>query len=193
MDIPTTNYSHSLPEDLWRFVQHPIDTSALEDYLARGGSIDAVDGNLSDGEVWCTTLLMYSVCSFTPTANFFLLLEKGGGSLVDVQDSWGSTALHVCARFGNAGSMEILLKDYYANPNIQNKSGETPLHEAAHYNKVECLKLLMWHGGDISLKNINGKTALDILRDENIDEDIILQIESYASEVESMNVKEPAV
>jgi len=193
MDVPVSDDLCNLPEDLWRFIQHPTDTTALEDYFAMQGSINTVDKNLVEDEVWHTNLLMYSVCSFTPTANFFLLLEKGGGSLVDAPDSWGSTALHVCARFGNIGSMEILLKDYHANPNIQNKSGETPLHEAAHYNKVECLKLLMWYGGDISIESVGGKTALDILREEYPDEDIILQIETCISEVESMNVKEPAM
>lgn len=185
-----------LPKGLWRLVQHPTDASALRNYLENGGAVDAVDSDTEGEEVGqgggYSNLLMLSVCSDAPTANFLLLLEKGGGQLANELDSFGNNALHVCARFGNVESMEILLRDHNADPNIQNRWGETPLHEAAIYGNMDCLKRLILHGGDYSLTTANGTSVLDFFRMEGR-EDLIDQMNECISEMESIHIKEPSM
>jgi regulatory protein SWI6 len=66
-------------------------------------------------------------------------LEGDYGSIIDIQDKHGDTALNVAARFGNRNLVEQLL-DVGASPNIENKAGIRPvdfgiedlLHHGAH-------------------------------------------------------------
>lgn len=45
--------------------------------------------------------------------------------------------------------------------NMQNSNLDTALHKAAEEGHLECLKLLIEAGADATLKNSDGKTALD--------------------------------
>ncbi len=47
------------------------------------------------------------------------------------------------------------------NPNVQNKSGDTPLHLAARKYNVALIKLLMEHGANPHIQNSKGVTALE--------------------------------
>ncbi len=50
------------------------------------------------------------------------------------------------------------------DPNIQNKYGSTPLHEAAYWGLVDVVKLLLMYGADPTVKDKDGKTPLDLAR-----------------------------
>lgn len=74
-------------------------------------------------------------------------------------------ALH-CAAFWNRLEAAKLLINSGANVNALNKRKSTPLHETIRMNKykknIELIKLLIKNGAAVDLKDIEGKTPLDL-------------------------------
>ncbi|MCP4129802.1 MAG: hypothetical protein GY754_02180 [bacterium] len=75
-----------------------------------------------------------------------LLISKG--ARVDVSDKQGNTPLHAAA-IRDLNSMAAALLTGRASVNRQNSSGFTPANNAAYYNSINVLKLLMAHNADM--------------------------------------------
>eukprot|EP00511_Aplanochytrium_stocchinoi_P008823 CAMPEP_0204856726 /NCGR_PEP_ID=MMETSP1347-20130617/19113_1 /ASSEMBLY_ACC=CAM_ASM_000690 /TAXON_ID=215587 /ORGANISM="Aplanochytrium stocchinoi, Strain GSBS06" /LENGTH=181 /DNA_ID=CAMNT_0052003613 /DNA_START=186 /DNA_END=731 /DNA_ORIENTATION=+ len=93
---------------------------------------------------------------------------RAKGAKSDLQDVNGATALHLAAKVGAVGVMEVLMSDGKADVNAQDKNLCTPLHYACRSGiLVSCssspVSLLLKKGADITRKNSNGETALDTL------------------------------
>jgi ankyrin repeat protein len=56
-----------------------------------------------------------------------------------------------------------ILIDHKANPNVQNRQGDTPLICATKYagGKAKTVELLVKAGTDLGIRDNSGKTALD--------------------------------
>jgi len=96
---------------------------------------------------------------------FDKLLELGAG--VNVHDSAGYTPLHHClTSVGNNATLQmarILLKKG-ANPNAINRFGAPPIIECVITNRPEFVELLVKHGADPSIKEMDGFSALHLAR-----------------------------
>jgi len=86
------------------------------------------------------------------------------GAKTEAVDVTGCTSLHVATIYGNESSCRALLK-HGSKVDPQNKYAETPLMYAARDGRVEIVKLLLHLGADSKIKNGNGKTALQLARD----------------------------
>jgi ankyrin repeat protein len=85
-----------------------------------------------------------------------------------------NTALMYQVIFGTIEGMKFLLSyDSPANPNIQDKNGWTTLHKVVWNGEIDKLgkakqlakvRLLLKYGADKTIKDNNGKTALDIAK-----------------------------
>ena len=65
--------------------------------------------------------------------------------------------------------MISLLLKHGGNPNITNYMfGRTPLQYAVDCGHLECVQLMVEHGGDPYLKDKQGKTAMDLTKDQKI-------------------------
>ncbi len=96
-------------------------------------------------------------------ANAQLLVEYGAD--VSHQDRDGEHALHVTAAKGHFEETKWILEQG-VSPNMQDVYGMTPLHSAARRaSSPKTLELLIDGGGDISIKNNEGKTPLDLARE----------------------------
>lgn len=74
----------------------------------------------------------------------------------------GSYALNAAAVENETGVIRVLI-DHDANPNVQNRQGDTPLICATKYagGKAETVQLLVKAGTNLGIRDNSGKTALD--------------------------------
>lgn len=78
----------------------------------------------------------------------------------DCCDAHGNSTLHVAVQSDQRRVMRLLL-DHGADPNAQNKRGQTPLHYAYKYRFDEAIKLLMERGADDTITNWAGLTCYE--------------------------------
>ncbi|EAY22908.1 hypothetical protein TVAG_076550 [Trichomonas vaginalis G3] len=80
--------------------------------------------------------------------------------LLNAVDDEGNTALHICAR-NNFSFLVSLLLQKGSNPNVKNKNGQTPLHEASINGCIDCCRMLVNNSMiDINIKDNDGMTAI---------------------------------
>ena len=85
--------------------------------------------------------IMLGLCRMNKTS--LLSYDLRNGMHPNCQDETTlSSLLHVACRMGSVDCVCLLLQ-FKADPNIVNKEGKTPLHEACMSNKPECLWYLM--------------------------------------------------
>jgi hypothetical protein len=96
-------------------------------------------------------------------------LNSGGdvNSLGLSQQSPLQTAINLgCShiRHGRVQSSEVVefLLHNKADPNIQDKLGNTALHSCVRYGNLDYVKLLVGYRADVTLKNLKGQTALHV-------------------------------
>ena len=92
---------------------------------------------------------------------FLATLLVGCPTLLSAKDENGWTALHRASRAGETDVVRYLLASG-ANPNVRDRKGNTPLHDAAEGppSSVSALALLLAAGANIEAKNRSGRTAL---------------------------------
>jgi hypothetical protein len=71
------------------------------------------------------------------------------------------TSALICCAYHNSHKCMKYILERKANPNYQNNGGSTALHIAGRYGYVECVKLLLEAGIDVSLKEKDRKTAYE--------------------------------
>ena len=86
------------------------------------------------------------------------LLKKGADVNTNYQ---GRTPVYYAVEKNNLDIAKLLLVEYKANPNIQIKSGNTPLHQAASSGKVKMAKLLLENRADPTIENSANLTPKD--------------------------------
>ena len=89
-----------------------------------------------------------------------LLISKGAN--VELPDNLGRTALHIASWFGNLPSVEAILEKTKSQINLQDKSGNTPLHLACQNNHKDTVSVLLHNGANTKIKNIIGQSVLNI-------------------------------
>ena len=99
------------------------------------------------------------------------------GANPSIRDSKRWTALHHCAAGGCARSTEALLV-YYSALSIEaaDQEGNTALHVAAKHGHIKVLELILSRGADITVRNKQMFTCLDVAIEygkENVAEVII--------------------
>lgn len=131
----------------------------VECLLARGASAEATtDDGRTPLHVATGTAAEYArICD--------LLLAKGGD--VEAQDRYGRTPLHFAAINACQPAVAYLLKKGAAINATTSLTNETPLHWAAARGYREVTKLLVGAGADVSAREINGKTAAELAREND--------------------------
>ena len=90
------------------------------------------------------------------------------GEDLNQANSFGQTALHICAIWGNTQAARFLL-NCGSNADAQNDHGMSPLHYAAEKGDVYTVALLVDAGADVTLMtDKGGRTAYELTEDEEI-------------------------
>lgn len=117
------------------------------------------------------------------------------GANANSKDHAGWRPIHESMRDGeNALRIIRLLVDYGADINAQSDSGNTALHDAAAYMSHEIIEYLVKSGADPTVKNLDGKSPLDISklpqynRSKEIKEVLTVVQESNNRDSEKMDV-----
>lgn len=88
----------------------------------------------------------------------------------DARDSYGGTALHAAMFQKNLNIVRHLINAGYNVNAVGPSNGYTPLHDAVWADNLAALKLLIEHGGDLSIRGHDGNTPLEKARKEGKDE-----------------------
>ena len=97
-------------------------------------------------------------------------IEKGE---IERTNGYGFTPLLVATYYGHTGLVEYLVENG-AEVDRQENGGWTPLMYAAYYNYKEIAKILLEHNASLTIKNSEGKNAVDIA--EENDRETILRM-----------------
>lgn len=129
--------------------------NALSKLLAQGGDVNATD---AEGR----TALICAVVEGKESIVEFLLKNQ---CLVDLQDNCGFSALHFAAQDYRIAIARLLL-DAGAAVDLQDSYGNTPLWRATFESRGrgEMIELLLARGADRNLKNLNGKSPVDLAK-----------------------------
>jgi ankyrin repeat protein len=77
-------------------------------------------------------------------------------------------ALHTAARVGQLDTMRLLMEHGAdVNETLANWHGWTPTHFAANMGQIDAMKLLEDHGACSDVKDMNGKTAAQLLEEHD--------------------------
>jgi ankyrin repeat protein len=74
----------------------------------------------------------------------------------------GLTPLHRAAATGEIESLEQMLSEQHANPDLRDAAQVTPIHYAARSGELAAVRMLVSYGADPNAKTHNGWTALQI-------------------------------
>ena len=99
-------------------------------------------------------------------AQMFRSSLASGADVDLISEDYRTSALHCAAVSRQLFYLEELLLAG-ANPNIQNREGETPLHYAVTSRSISFVRLLVESGSDTRITNRNGLSPLDIALGES--------------------------
>ena len=145
----------------------------LAEVLHRNGSSVEPQGDLE-------ATPLHSAAYYGDLEMVQVLLEYGAD--VDCPNKYGSTPLNYASRDGHRNDARVarLLIERGANPNTRGLDGDTPLHEALRYERIEIARLLIEHSASLEAKNDYGKTPLDFASERQHDEIMKLVLEFSA-------------
>ena len=130
--------------------------------LSKGANINFIDENGNNALILAVFAREYELVKFL--ANYHKN-EKGKviPEIEPIDVNWknkdGISALHLAIKLKNYRIAEILLRAG-ANPNLEDRFGETPIFNAVREDEPDLIELLLVYGADINHKNREGQTSL---------------------------------
>ena len=144
---------------LHMLVGYPKLRPFVEDLLKRGANPNILN-NAKE-----TPLML--VCERGTLEDAKLLIENGAD--VNVKEDGEQSAIYLATRYGAHDILEYLCKIKGADLNAAwDFIGYTPLIQAAEDNDIEAVRILCENGADSTIKDLEGKTAIELAKDEAV-------------------------
>lgn len=144
---------------LHMLVGYPRLRPFVEDLLKRGANPNILNNEKE------TPLML--VCERGTVEDAKLLIDNGAN--VNVRGDGEQSAIFLATRYGAHEILDYLCKIKGADLNAAwDFIGYTPLIQAAENNDIESVKILCRNGAKSTIKDIDGNTAIDVAKDENV-------------------------
>ena len=105
-------------------------------------------------------------------------LKTNPSSVINVQDEYGNSHLHIAAFYGNTEIAEILLK-HNAPLDLPNNNGNSPLHIAAMFGEIEMTEILLKNNAPLEMKNNAGKTPSQVAKEKRCPCGTVLDLQCF--------------
>ena len=115
------------------------------------------------------------------------LLNQGANP--NITDKYKRTPLHIATENDDDDAVKILLDSKKTNINVKDNKGMTPLMTAVQSNSIDTVISLLEANARVYMRNDNGDTALQIAKENNVDEDIIEVLQQYNASRRQPNSK----
>ena len=106
-------------------------------------------------------------------------------------DRAGYTAIHAAASYGHIELLRFLVKDREGDINIQDAEGDTPLHMCELVDVARTM--ISEFGADVSVRNKEGLTAAESIREEGDFDDLADYLESVTPGVQRVDTDTSAL
>ncbi len=147
------------------------DATQVRQLIAAGVDVDAADAG---GEI---PLIMAAYLGHTEITR---LLLEAGADVRAVDTGMKATALHAAAYAGRTEPARLLIQHGIAIDAQGPYNGYTALHDAIWQNNVETARVIIEAGADLSLRNHEGQTPLEMAKARKRQQ-IVAMIESSES------------
>jgi len=143
--------------DSWEFLKalKDGDYEEMRNRIGRGANINIADDDGLSG------LMLAAIAGDMKLMTF--VIEQGGDVNVRTLERQ-DTVMMRCAEVGQTECIRLLL-DAGADPDLQNRSGETALMRAVRARKSRAIATLLDAGVDIDKADYTGRMAIDYARD----------------------------
>lgn len=146
----------------------------IVDYLlTKGAAIDEYNGENGD-----TALIM---AAYDGNLKMTQTLVNAGAS-INLKSTDGYTPLYTAVQGNHMNVVDYLLNNGALVDEINGDQEKTALHEASGRNNINIVRTLVNKGANVNKKNKNGKTGLDLAR-ENNHESVVEYLQSLMPEV----------
>lgn len=106
-------------------------------------------------------------------------------------DRAGYTAIHAAASYGHFDLLRFLVKDKEGDINVQDAEGDTPLHMCELVDVAR--RMISELGADVSIRNKEGLTAAESVREEGDFDDLADYLESVTPGVQRVDTDTSAL
>jgi hypothetical protein len=144
---------------LHMLVGYPRLQPFVEDLLKRGANPNILNGAKE------TPLML--VCERGTVEDARLLIKNGAD--VNVKGDGEQSAIYLATRYGAHEILDYLCKIKGADLNVvEELTGNTPLLQAAENNDIKAVTILCENGADSTIKDVEGKTAIEVAKDKDV-------------------------
>ena len=133
------------------------DFDMIRTIVDAGASLDTTDYYRGEDDVRQRRVALHYTSAQGHGQATKLLLDRGAST--DIKDFWGSTSLHMAAKFGDPITITHLLKAH-ASFDVQDQSGKTALLVAAQCGHHSVVEILIEAGSRLQTKDYGHNTAL---------------------------------
>jgi uncharacterized protein len=106
-------------------------------------------------------------------------------------DRAGYTPIHAAASYGHLPLLRSLVKDHNGDINIKDTEGDTPLHMCELVDVAR--EMIQELGADVTIKNKDGMTAAEAVREEGDFDDLADYLESITPGITPANIDTSAL